>query len=87
MFRVDLPDVEKMRRFQKNVMSPAEMREFMKEQGMLPPTRDSEQQIYVSSTGGIVEQFVPPEGDGKVSLLSKEVRKTNSGGYSFINHE
>ena len=70
---MDLPDVERERRAKVGQLSPAEMREMMKERGLLPPTKDSETQVYVSCTGAVVEEFVPPEGDGKVSLLSKEV--------------
>ena len=56
-----------------NDLSPAEIREFMKEKGLMPVSRYQEKAIYISCTGGLVEEYVPPEGDGKASLVSKEV--------------
>jgi large subunit ribosomal protein L45 len=46
------------------------MREKMKKLGLSPPTVWQEKPIYISSTGTIIEQYVPPEGDGKASLVS-----------------
>jgi hypothetical protein len=57
---------------------PEEMREKMKKLGFSPPTAWQEKPIYISSTGTILDQYVPPEGDGKASLVSaagaKQVR-------------
>ncbi len=49
------------------------MREYLKRSGMLPPTPYSEKAVYLSSTGAVLDEFVPPEGDGRASILSKEV--------------
>ena len=51
-------------------VTPEEMREKMKKLGISPPTMWQEKPIYISSTGTILDQFVPPEGDGKASLVS-----------------
>lgn len=45
----------------------------MKERGMFPPRPWMERPYEVSSTGDIFEPYVPPEGDGKASYISKEV--------------
>lgn len=50
-----------------------EMRSKLKEQGLLPPRPWMERQFYISSTGGIFEAYVPPEGDGKVSPITAQV--------------
>jgi large subunit ribosomal protein L45 len=51
-------------------VTPEEMREKMKKLGLSPPTVWQEKPIYISSTGTIIDQYVPPEGDGKASLVS-----------------
>ena len=38
-------------------------------------TRWQERPVYVAGSNTFFEPFVPPEGDGKASLLSKEVTK------------
>ncbi|KAK5647726.1 hypothetical protein RI129_002618 [Pyrocoelia pectoralis] len=47
----------------------------MKERGLLPPRPWIENQYFISSTGGIFEPYVPPEGDGKVSPISAQGAK------------
>jgi len=42
----------------------------MKERGIVPQRHWMEMPIYVSCTGGIFEEYVPPEGDGKFSALT-----------------
>ncbi|CAG9863653.1 unnamed protein product [Phyllotreta striolata] len=49
-----------------------EMREKLKERGMLPTRPWMERQFFLHSTGGVFEPYVPPEGDGKVSPISKQ---------------
>ena len=34
----------------------------------------NERPSYISSTPGVFEPYVPPEGDGKISIVSKEVK-------------
>lgn len=43
----------------------------LKDQGLLPPRTWMERQFYISCTGVVFEPFVPPEGDGKLSIVSK----------------
>ena len=75
LFKVKLPDVEMNRRISKDQATPAEIRDYMKKLGMVPVRdRIEEKPIYISCTGAVIEQYVPPEGDGKVSVLSKEVK-------------
>ncbi|XP_046382686.1 probable 39S ribosomal protein L45, mitochondrial [Ischnura elegans] len=50
--------------------TPEEIRARMKERGVFPPRPWSERPICVSCTGAVFEPYVPPEGDGKVSLVS-----------------
>lgn len=52
-----------------------EIRSKMKERGLLPPRPWIENQYFISSTGGIFEPYVPPEGDGKVSPVSAQGAK------------
>ncbi|KAJ3638442.1 hypothetical protein MTP99_001806 [Tenebrio molitor] len=50
-------------------LSEEEMRSRLKEQGLLPPRPWTEKPFFLSSTGGIFEPYVPPEGDGKISPI------------------
>lgn len=73
MLKLDLPDYDFFRKMQTDELTPSEMRAFLKEKGLLPPQRMSEKAMYLSCTGAVLEEFVPPEGDGKASIMSKEV--------------
>lgn len=53
-------------------LSDEEVKSRLKERGLLPPRPWVERPYYISSTGGIFEAYVPPEGDGKRSSLSKD---------------
>ncbi|XP_050296653.1 probable 39S ribosomal protein L45, mitochondrial [Anthonomus grandis grandis] len=77
VFKVELP------KFNENIkdMSEEEVRSKMKEQGLLPPRPWMETQYYISSTGAVFEPYIPPEGDGKVSPVSKQGAKQ---GLQFI---
>lgn len=57
-------------------MSEEEIRSKLKEQGLLPPRPWVEKQFFISCTGGIFEPYVPPEGDGKVSSVTAQVKLT-----------
>ncbi|CAK1545412.1 unnamed protein product [Leptosia nina] len=46
------------------------VRQKMKERGLLPPRPWVERPFYISSTGGVFEGYIPPEGDGKASVVS-----------------
>ncbi|XP_076268453.1 mitochondrial ribosomal protein L45 [Rhynchophorus ferrugineus] len=77
IMRVNLPNYnEKTEEF-----SEEEIRSRMKEQGLLPVRPYNERQFFISSTGATFEPYVPPEGDGKVSVLSKEGTKQ---GFQFL---
>lgn len=68
VFKVDLPKYnEKAENF-----SEEEIRSRLKEQGLLPPRPWVEKQYCISSTGGVFEPYIPPEGDGKVSSITAQ---------------
>lgn len=69
---VDLPDFEGLG--QANDLTPDEIRAKMKERGMFPPRPWMERPYEISSTADIFEPYVPPEGEGKASYISKEVK-------------
>lgn len=54
----------------RNEVTPEEMKEKMKKIGVSPPSEYSEKPTYISSTGVVIDQYVPVEGDGKASLIS-----------------
>jgi len=58
-------------------LSEEEVRSRLKEQGILPPRPWVEKQYFISSTGGIFEPYIPPEGDGKVSSITAQGAKQN----------
>ena len=68
-----MPDYDYDRKVQKGIISPEEARANLKRRGILPPTPYSEKPVFISCSGGAFEPFVPPEGDGKAALMSKEV--------------
>lgn len=68
---VELPDFEQMKLDDK--LSAEEVRSKLKEKGVAPPRSYNERTVFMSSTGGILDPFIPPEGDGKASLISQKV--------------
>ena len=40
----------------------------------MPPRPWQERTMSIGCTGGVFEEYVPPEGDGKVSIVSTTVR-------------
>lgn len=56
----------------------------MKRAGIQPPTPTSENPVYMGSLSAVIDSFVPPEGDGKASLLSKEVMSLFGESYTLI---
>ncbi|KAG8264464.1 39S ribosomal protein L45, mitochondrial [Homalodisca vitripennis] len=72
VIKVNLPDYEETMRSY-NELSKEEMRSKMKEKGVQPSNPSVERPLYLSTTGDIFEPYVPPEGDGKVSFITKEV--------------
>lgn len=57
-------------------LSPEQIRAKMKERGIKPERPWVELPTYVSCMGGIFEEYVPPEGDGKFSVLTTSVSFT-----------
>ncbi|CAG9793219.1 unnamed protein product [Diatraea saccharalis] len=64
--KVDLPNFNE----DTESLSREKMRQKMKEKGIMPPRPWMERPFYISATGGVFEPYVPPEGDGKASLVS-----------------
>ncbi|XP_060647865.1 large ribosomal subunit protein mL45 [Drosophila nasuta] len=64
--KIELPNL----REKADDISKEEMRSRMKERGVLPPRPWMERPFHISCTGGIFEAYVPPEGDGKKSIIS-----------------
>lgn len=74
VFKVKLPDFEEHKKDYEE-MSEDEIRSKLKERGVLPEYPQIEKPMYISSTGDFFEPYVPPEGDGKVSKITKEGAK------------
>ncbi|XP_053615959.1 large ribosomal subunit protein mL45 [Plodia interpunctella] len=64
--KIPLPDMNE----DFNSMSKERIRQKMKERGVMPPRPWMERPFYISATGGVFEAYVPPEGDGKASIVS-----------------
>lgn len=67
--KIELPNYQE----KEEDLSEEQIRSRLKEHGLLPPRPWMEQQFYVSTTGGVFEPYVPPEGDGKISPISTQV--------------
>ncbi|KAL7061728.1 hypothetical protein AAHC03_01037 [Spirometra sp. Aus1] len=50
----------------------SEIREQLKRNGLMPPLIFQDRPINITHSGRIFDEYVPPEGDGKTSLLSTE---------------
>jgi len=66
-----LPDYQKAREMKEAAGARAVLQK-MRREGMLPPKSFNERPIDISSTFAVHEPYVPPEGDGSKSFLSKE---------------
>jgi len=71
VIRVKLPNFHEMKENEK--LTPEEIRSKMKESGLQPAVPWREREIELSCTGDVVEPYVPPEGDGKASIVSTAV--------------
>lgn len=67
--KVELPDFTK----DPNKMTKEEVRQEMMKRHILPIRPWNEKTPFLHSTGGFFEPYVPPEGDGKISPISKQV--------------
>jgi len=54
-------------------MDKEKIRSRMKEHGFLPQKPWQERPAYISCTSTVFESYIPPEGDGKYSAITKEV--------------
>jgi len=72
--KVKLPDYEEESK-SSDELSREQIRSKMKERGLLPDRPWSEKPFYISSTGGVFEPYIPPEGDGKVSFITPQGAK------------
>ncbi|XP_068205123.1 large ribosomal subunit protein mL45 [Palaemon carinicauda] len=72
VIKVELPDFHEK---DAEDMTPDEMRARLKEKGIQPIRPWTERPLFISSTAGTFEPYIPPEGDGKVSAISKEGAK------------
>lgn len=67
--KIELPNFQE----KEDDFTEEQMRAKLKEHGLLPTRPWMEKQYFISSTGGVFEGYVPPEGDGKVSRITTEV--------------
>lgn len=67
--KIELPDFDELRENEK--LSVEEMRAKLKEKGIVPHRTWDEKPICISCTGSVFDPYVPPEGDGKITLTSK----------------
>lgn len=50
-----------------------ELRMMYRERGVFPTQVTQDVPIYIGSTSGIIDEYIPQEGDGKYSILSNKV--------------
>lgn len=67
--KVNIPDFQK----KPEQMNDEEIRTEMRKLNFLPPRPWVERTPFLHATGGIFDPYVPPEGDGKISPVSKQV--------------
>lgn len=74
VMKIELPDFEKMQKREKNHMrlSPDEIRSDLREKGLVPHRKWMERPLYVGDSSNVIDPYVPPEGDGVASIISKE---------------
>ena len=74
VLKIDLPDFDKIRKQEKTGvrMSPDKIRSELLEKGIVPNRKWMEKPVYVGDSSRLIDPYVPPEGDGKASVISKE---------------
>jgi len=70
VLKVDLPDYDWDRARTRGDVPPEKIRERMKKAGLMPMA-NAPPPTYISSFGVVLDKYVPPEGDGKASKLSR----------------
>lgn len=73
MWKIELPDFDKIRKESKIELTPEEMRSKMKEKGIAQPNPWSEKEIYVPCTMGTIDPYKPSD-DGKSSSLLDKIK-------------
>lgn len=71
VLKVELPDFDDIRG--KTKLSAEEYISRIKEKGVAPPRKYKEKPISITCVQGVLDPYVPPEGDGKFSTLSQGV--------------
>jgi len=69
---VDLPNYDEDK--DSDDYSPEKLRTRYKEKGIQPIRPWIERTTFINNTGSIIEPYVPPEGDGKISPISTAVK-------------
>ena len=64
--KIELIDHEFDRKRSRNEVTPEEIKEKLKKLGLQPVNPYNEKPMYISSTGSLLDPYIPPEGDGKV---------------------
>lgn len=54
-------------------LTPEEKRSIYKERGIAPARPWYEKSVFIGCSTQVIDPFIPPEGDGKASILSKDV--------------
>jgi len=73
VFEMDLPNFDEIRRDSNK--TPEEMRTDRIRRGIPPPRLSDQVSLNVMSTSAVFEPYIPPEGDGKASIISTEGTK------------
>jgi len=72
IIKFELPNFDENRGLDANNMNPDEIRTMIKKKGIVPHRKWLEKPIYVGDSTRIMDDYVPPEGDGKQTFISKE---------------
>mgnify|MGYP001022029348 CR=1 FL=1 len=83
VWKVDLPDFDKMRQ-EDDRLSPDQIRSMLKEKGIVPPQPWNERELFNASTNGVIDPYVPPQGDWKSSSLKEKLKKPLTGGLDLV---
>lgn len=80
VIKVKLPNFQE----KEEDLTEEQIRSKLKEHGLLPPRPWVETQFYISTTGGVFEPYVPPEGDGRISAITAQVCAFLRCGFRFL---
>ena len=75
VLRIKLPDFYSKKEKDDESFEANEFRDKLKQRGFAPVREWHERPIYMPSSNVVIEAYIPPEGDGKASKLTKEVSK------------